>query len=199
MDCPAGAPSQLRRRFSGASMATITGDENMRLFPGIIFLGVLVASVLGGCRARDPMDWKISASSPNDFNGWSDRNGPLLPTGLRQELARAIQFLQGDSGLSDRGASMENPRNPFCVRIDRKTVRYVILEGYFAEKKFLSNRVMLEIENIAALENRIEALPDDSPATAQLAKSVNFKHQLIQNLEIRLAEIAGRTEELERR
>lgn len=171
----------------------------MSFLRGRVFLLSLAIFALGGCRSRDPWDWKISASSPGDFNEWSDQNAPLLPTEMRRELARAIQFLQGDSGLSNRNTAMANTRNPFCARVDRKTVRYVILEGYFSEKKFLSNRIALEVENLAATENRMDSAREDSPEMAQFTKSVNFKHALIQNMELRVAEIEARTKELNRR
>jgi hypothetical protein len=171
----------------------------MNFFPGKILLLSLAVFALGGCRPKDPLDWRISASSPADFNDWSDRNTPLLPAETRRELGRAIQFLLGDSGLSNRSSSMASTRNPFCIRIDRQTVRAAILDGYFAEKKFLSNRIVLEVEHIAATEARMDSVRDDSPEMAQFTRSVNFKHALIQNMELRVAEIDARAKVLSRR
>lgn len=170
----------------------------MRTLTHRLFLLSLVLVGFGGCRSKDPLDWKIGAASPNDFNEWSERNTPLLPSETRREFARAIQFLQGDSGLSNRDMAMTSARNPFCRRIDRKTVREAILDGYFAEKKFLTNRVSLEVENLAATQMRLDALAGDSSETAQLARSIAFKHSLIQNMEVRVAEIDARTTMLKR-
>ena len=154
--------------------------------------------VLTGCRPQEPLNWKISAASPDDFDAWTERTNPLLPVELRKELARAVTFIQGNSGISAVHLRRSNVSNPFCRRIDRKTIRHVLLEGYFAEKKFLADRVSLEMENILALEVRSELPSMNAEGKERYAKSMENREQLIQSMKLRIAEIDARAGSLNR-
>ncbi|MEO7413178.1 MAG: hypothetical protein ABIZ81_07460 [Opitutaceae bacterium] len=165
-----------------------------RSFP----LLLLAVAILSGCRPQEALNWKISATSPDDFDTWTEQTNRLLPVELRKELARAAVFIQGDSGISERHSKSTNLNNPFCRRIDRKTIRHVLLDGYFVEKKFLANRVSLEMENILALEIRMDLHAVGSKENERFAKSVEYREQLIQTMKLRIAEIEVRAGSLNR-
>ncbi|MNC99022.1 hypothetical protein D3C83_171680 [compost metagenome] len=64
------------------------------------------------------------------------------------------------------------------------------------EKKFLADRVSLEMENILALETRSELPSMAAKDKERYAKSMENREQLIQSMKLRIAEIDVRARSL---
>ena len=150
------------------------------------------AFAFGACTPRDPLEWKVSSATPNDFNEWSDRTSERLPPEVRRELAQAILFLRGDSGLAANPRSMFETHNELCLRTNGKTIRQVILEGYHVEKVFLLSRFSLEADHLARNVKNAELFEGTPEKMKNLAAAKAYQEQSIDEIKTRLAEIEAR-------
>jgi CRISPR/Cas system-associated protein endoribonuclease Cas2 len=155
---------------------------------------VLFAVAVAGCQPRDPLDMKISAQSPDDFNRWTDTHDSRLPPEAAQEFHRAFARLQQGTLAGDsQGAAAA-----LCRKLDGRTVRQVIADGYFMANTSIRRSILNELDNVQrnlARAQRPEASAQEVETLQELVKRQEagiekLRSQLTTN-EWRLAQFAG--------
>jgi hypothetical protein len=74
---------------------------------------LLVVAVLTSCqRPADPLEWRIEAGTPADYNTWAAENTPRMPEALRTEYDHAFHEI----GSIQRGSSWDPFPTPRSVK-----------------------------------------------------------------------------------
>ena len=150
---------------------------------------VFAAFAFTGCQPKDPLDVKISASSPSDYNDWVGRHHPTLPLEVQQEFDRAFGKLMVDTGAKLGSTDTNKIQNWLCTRLHGKTIRSVILEGYQVEADSIRIRMVVTSDNIVRLVQSSGA-PDLSTDQVQRYTSARTElEKAIETLRSRLSEI----------
>jgi len=151
--------------------------------------------VLAGCTPHDPLDWKVSAKTPEDFETWRDSHVQLLPDDLREEFTRSFGWFAKLSPGSVAPSSFNDTTNFICRKLNGRMVRLVILEGYELETRELQARISTRSDNILKNIAMTEGIND--PAIEQrFDRARRAQAESIETMEKRLRFIETRVNEL---
>lgn len=159
-------------------------------------LSLLAALLLfGGCaRPADPLDWRVAADAPVEYNDWLSQVATQMPDALQEEFVHAFNELVVVSGRAGIARSPNDANDPMCLRLNHRTVRQVLLDGYDCETTRLKNRVALDSELM------LHDLSNDADSDPRVAKrteaTVKARQSEIASDKKRLAEIAQRVRAL---
>src|SRR2546423_648274 len=110
-----------------------------------LFSFFLAGCCLSGCgEPADPLDRKVEADTPAEYNEWNHRTLPQLPEPLRSEFGHAFEEIVIVSGRAGTARNLEDSTDPVCRRLNGRTVRAAILDGYRLESDRLSRRLEQE-------------------------------------------------------
>jgi len=166
------------------------------------FLPILFAiavAALTGCQPKDPLDLKISASSPGAYNAWIERHHPYLPLEVQEEFDRSFGKLYSDTAGKIGSTNQDRIQNWLCTRLDGRTIRTFILEGYQVEADAIRTRMVVASNQV--LRN---VRTGDSPALTpeqqqRFATARDSEMKAIETMRSRLAEIDARVARLSAR
>lgn len=150
---------------------------------------VLLLVLLGAsCQPADPLDWKVSANTPEDYNAWNIRTVAKLPPELREEYLRAFNKLAvaTPGGISPR--SMTDEHFPLCKRLNGRTVRTIIIDGYAAERQRLLEKIGAETDTMLRNLQRRAKITDPN-ADARYDRVQDAQSASIDAMNRRLEEI----------
>ena len=158
----------------------------------LFWIAALVA--LAGCsRSKDPLEWKIDAAHPAAMQDWLDTNVPLMPTKLGLELRWSIGNIQITLPPPKTREPLEQA-NKLCARIDGRTVRAVLIEGYELSHNVLLARAKNRSDELVSLLNAGEGATDEQ-RDDQMARAANARLDL-QEVKQQLAKSEQRLDEL---
>ena len=143
---------------------------------------MLAAIVLANQQPSDPLDWRVKAKTPEDFEQWSDDNIHLLPPDLAKELYRAFSNIEARTPQSrplKKDSDYLSETVPFCVRIHHRTIRAVLIDGYSAANETLSLGITLESDNIIKNLKRQETLDAKSPEYERFERKIAAQEKTI--------------------
>ncbi len=154
-----------------------------------LFLFALLGTILfAGCApSADPLDWKIEADDIDELNVWLRDTLPLLPDDLKAEVEASIGNIQ--SSLSEKGDVAR--ALALCRRLDGRSVRFVVINGYEIGNDILTARIQNESEALLRLAQTADALPADQverETAYHRARSAAYKKTL-ERAEQRLASL----------
>lgn len=129
------------------------GTVSIRL---LVLLGLCFAT--GACRRTDPLDRPVSAHTPQALSLW--RMGNDLSTENWRKFDLAVQEIKLDISANHEATGSEAIDEKLCERIDRQTVRQVILRGY---RKKIERLIGMqgELEHFVAVNSTLQARPGD--------------------------------------
>lgn len=166
----------------------------MPRLPLILF--ALAAAALAGCQPKDPLDLKISASSPGAYNAWIERHHPYLPLEVQEEFDRSFGKLYSDTAVKIGSTNQDKIQNWLCTRLDGQTIRTFILEGYQVEADAIRTRMVVASNQVL---RKVQI--GDSPALTpdqqkRFAAARDSEMKAIETMRSRLAEIDARVARL---
>lgn len=160
------------------------------------FLLTLAALALAGCVPADPLDWKISAKTPAQFNEWRDEDLPRLPAEVQKEFIHTFNFFAAQTpGVTSK--RMDATDNPLCRRLHGRTIRNVIIEGYSLETTALLSKISTTSDNLLRNLQRSQTAAA-APAQDRFDRVQLSQTDAIAVMEKRLAEIKARVAVLSR-
>lgn len=160
------------------------------------FIPVLCLALLG-CIPADPLDWKVSAKTPNHYHEWRDTDFRRLSPEVRGEFDRTFNWF---ATLTPGGAKTDklDQENALTRRLHGRTIRSVVLEGYQLETTALLSRISNTTDNM--LRSLQLGERSGSAFSAQrLDQNREAQTAAIEKMNARLAEIKARVQQLERR
>lgn len=140
----------------------------------------------------DPLDWRIAAGTPNEFNAWCAQHQPRMGAQVHADFANAIKCLAAKSARFGQAYDMRETNNPLCQRVNQLTVRSVIIDGLTAGRDILAAQLALKQENVL---RTVQAGLDPSLTSAQQAA---YERRRIYTDEV-VAELKRRVAETEER
>ncbi len=151
-------------------------------------LGLLAVALLGGCRATDPLDVKVSAKNSNDYDEWVEKRYSRLPEGIAQEYAKAFTAIRlraprAGTHVADLGA--RDGTTYIFGKINGRTVREVIAEGYALANTSLQYNIANELDNVKRATERAEQA--DEKEAKMLQERVEARLALIEKMRIQIA------------
>ena len=162
----------------------------MRLPHCALLLGLLLAGT--ACRPADPLDWKVSAKNPQEYNAWAEKNLPQLEPKLRGEYARAFTAIATTSPNRGAARHMREENHAVCRRIHRRTIRAVILEGYGIEKQKILERMAAQTDLLLKNANRSGAPTHSTKTEAKFERVMDAQSTSVEALNRRLTELNTR-------
>ncbi len=166
------------------------------MIPPRVFLTVAALALAGaGCRPTNPLDGKISAPTPAAFEAWEDQELERLGERERREFVHAFDFIASTMPAALAPADANKTGNPLCRRLDGRTIRSVILEGYDLEKRTLYARISNESDHLIQNASRVEKV-DDPKLLARYDRVRDFQKSYVDQMQARLGEIERRVAEL---
>lgn len=162
----------------------------------VVFSGILliVACFLAGCGPKNPLDRTVDASNPGTYLNWWEHERRSLPKGLRAEVDDAFRVINNTT-IRRRAVDLNSSEDPFCVKVNRLTLRDVLLDAYLQKNEFLLKRISLGTANLATLTKNPAF--DADAKTAERRDEVIKQQQVIitdwkaelENNEARMAEL----------
>ena len=160
----------------------------------LALLWIAALGVLAGCgRNPDPLEWKIDAAHPAAMQDWLDTNGALMPAQMARELRWSIGNIQLTLPPPRTSEPLEQA-NKLCSRLDGKTVRTVLIEGYELSHNVLVARAKNLSETLVGLLNAGEGTTEEQ-RDDQMARAANARLDL-QEVKQQLARSEKRRDEL---
>ena len=159
----------------------------------------LIALWLAGCQPADPLDRKVDAATPADYNSWVAKTLPTLPENLAREFAQAIARIKEET---PQFHTLRNERefksqsNPLCRQIDRRTLRQVIVAGCEASNVTLLRRIKLESDELLALMKRGESATVTAASETRLDQLTDFRRKALDALRAQVEANRQRIKEL---
>lgn len=159
-------------------------------------VSILAALLLAGCQPKDPLDWKISASSPDAYNVWIERHHHLLPPDLQHDFNRAFAFLRNDTAIRFGRVDPGKIQNRLCPRLDGRSIRALILEADQVESDALRTRISVTVDDIVRNTKASESLAGRPADLQRFADARAGQEAAIKAMRVRLAEIDAQVREL---
>lgn len=159
----------------------------------VLFFAAVLA--FGGCgRPANPLDWRISAETPLEYNNWLAEVAMQMPADTQEEFVHAFDELVVVSGHAGIARGPNDTNDPLCRRLNHRTVREVLLDGYDCETTRLKNRIALDSELLLHDLNS-EAASDPRTVARAEAMAKSRQNEIAADKK-RLAEIARRVHDL---
>lgn len=126
-------------------------------------LACIALTLLTACTPHDPLDWKIDGRNGEELQVWLINTLPQMPAPLADEFSVAVVRIRDNT----RGWSTADPKatnNPLSLRLHRRTVRDILVEGLQLESSDYLSRIQndqlillrisqsLEHDNLSAIE-----------------------------------------------
>lgn len=126
--------------------------------------GFALALLVAGCGPTDPLDIKIRAHNAADYDDWLATHYRRLPEGIAQEYNKAFLLIKqtsprGSSSSPDPG--IRDGTTYVCQKLDGRTVRRVIADGYELANTTLQRSISNEIENAKRTLERADKADGD--------------------------------------
>lgn len=151
---------------------------------------VLLFAGLAGCQPRDPLDLKISAGSAEAFDRWLDRYDPRLSPDAAHEFHQALEAVYRGTLTADNrnyGPGVRFRTDAFFKKIDGRTVRQIIADGYFLTNTNLRRSIANELDNMQRNLTRAARNPDANATDgANLQELVKRQEARIEKLKTEL-------------
>lgn len=111
----------------------------------------LAVALGAGCGPKDPLDMKVSARNPDDYASWIEAKESRFTEEMMKDFAFAISVIKentpkGDSRSPD--LTVRDGSAEICRKINGRTVRQVILDGYYAANMTMQRTMSNELENL---------------------------------------------------
>jgi hypothetical protein len=155
----------------------------------------LVCLMVAGCAPKDPLDWKISADTPDDFNIWCQRKTDRLPQNLIIELNTSFEIISNEVE-PNRAVVHDNGYDPFCQRVNHHTIRDIIVDAYqIADESLLGEMIRTQDAKI----NNINRSTSVGTVAEQdrFKQTIDYQQKRIDELDKELRHNRARIKELE--
>lgn len=121
------------------------------------------------CRPADPFEQKVDASTPAELSEWWAQARDDFNDEDAAEIDRAFATIEAATPRLHESAE-ENRNDPFCRRVNKLTVRRVLITGYEEKNSTLLQRISIETGH---LQERLQNTPDDlTPAQVREQEAI---------------------------
>ena len=162
-----------------------------------ILLAALILSTLVGCNRRgaDPLEWRVQGRTPIQLQNWVDETIRRMPPELGKEYTSAVITILN---MTRRPNTQEpdDANDPLCLRLNKRTVREIIIEANNLEINRCRNTIGNEYTNLTRSVQRAA----DLDLTAAQMKNFEWRKEhsqkYIKDLEQQIARKTARIAEL---
>jgi hypothetical protein len=158
-------------------------------------LSFLACLMVAGCAPKDPLDWKIEADTPADFDDWWQQKKDLLPPSLAIELHATFKIIS--ERVEPRGTPKipDDGLDPFCQRVNHWRIRDALLDGYMLANESLQSQVLIE-QNKVLRYIQLSGTPVIGSQQNELDQAIKYEQQLIDALNRAIQHNQARVHEL---
>lgn len=152
------------------------------------FSGSVFLLLNAGCGPTDPLDLKIHARNAEDYDEWLVANYKRMPEGIAQEYNKAFLLIKQTSPRGSSSSPVSGVRDGslyVCQKIDGRTVRRVIADGYELANLTLQRSISNEIENAQRTLDR--ANQSDSDEAFKLREKASRQMKLVEAMRAQIA------------
>jgi hypothetical protein len=151
-------------------------------------LGLLVA--LGaGCGPKDPLDMKVSARNPDDYAAWLDSKQSRFTEEMVKDFAFAISVIKESTPRGDSRSPNPMVRDgsaEICRKIDGRTVRQVILDGYYIANLTMQRTMSNELENLQRNIKRSQEPGLGEKELRRFESTIKYQQEMVERTKTQL-------------
>jgi hypothetical protein len=158
-------------------------------------LRFFVCLTVAGCAPKDPLNWKISAATPDDFNDWCQHKLHRMPQNLVIELNTSFDIIFNKVELNRAAVVHDNGFDPFCQRVNHLPIRDVIADACQIEDESLLSEIIHTQD--AMTENIDRSFSADAAEQERFKQAIDYQKKGIDELNKELQHNRARIKELE--
>lgn len=115
--------------------------------PAVALVLLACGLLLTGCGPKDPLDIRIEADTPGDFNDWWNKTRPKFSNEVAREFEYAFQALSSRAPRA-RGLRLEDKNDPFCKAWNGRAIRRLIIAAYHERNAQLQEKILHSMSRV---------------------------------------------------
>ena len=162
-----------------------------------ILLAALILNTLVGCNRRgaDPLEWRVQGRTPIQLQNWVDETIRRMPPELGKEYTSAVITILN---MTRRPNTQEpdDANDPLCLRLNKRTVREIIIEANNLEINRCRNAVSNEYTNLTRSVEQTSKFDYPAKELEKFEQRKERSQKYIKELEEQIARKIARVAEL---